>query len=72
MNIKPLFTVVVLMLVGFAISAGALRQRGFAIDYASTGGSRLHEIGRRDVYLLCLDHLLPCGKHSLRWRFIIQ
>lgn len=35
-------------------------------------GSR-HRLGEcRDVYLLCLDDLLPCGKHSSQWRFIIQ
>jgi len=73
MNVEPLPVVVMLlMLVGFAISAGSLRQRGFAAGYAATGGSRLREIGRQDDYLLCLDHLLPCGKHSSQWRFIIQ
>ncbi|WP_281848800.1 hypothetical protein [Dyella sp. GSA-30] len=72
MNVESLpVMVMLLMLAGFAISTGSLRQRGLAIGYALTAGSRLREIGRQGVYLLCLDHLLPCGKHSLGWRFII-
>lgn len=73
MNVEPLLVVVMLlMLVGFAISVRPLRQCGFAVGYAVTGGSCLREIGRQDVYLFCPDGLLPCGKHSLQWRFIIQ
>jgi hypothetical protein len=58
MNVEPPFTVTVLpaWVVGLAMSAGSCRR----------------EIGRRNVYLFCLGDLLPCGKHSLQWRFIIQ
>lgn len=79
MNVEPLFTVAVLLALAacFAISAASLRRRGFAIGCAfiegvSTDGPRPREMGRREVYLLCLDDLLPCGKHSTQWRLIIQ
>lgn len=80
MNTEPPFiaAAVLAWVTCVATTADRLRRRGFAVGCApsvagvSTGGSRLHEMGRQDVYLLCLGDLLPCGKHSLQWRFIIQ
>jgi len=80
MNAGPPFTAAAVLawVACVATTAGWLRGRGFAVGGApfvagvSTGGSRLYEMGRQDVYLLCLGDLLPCGKHSLQWRFIIQ
>ena len=74
MNVGLPLTVAVLRALGarFAISTGSLRQRGLAMGYASfvdgvsKGGLRLREMGRRDVCLLCLGGLLPCGKHSMQ------
>lgn len=80
MNVEAPLTAALLLasVAVFAISARSLCQRGLAFGYAtfiggvSAAGSRLREIGRRDVYVFCLDDLLPCGKHSSQWRFIIQ
>ena len=80
MNVEPPITALVLpaLVVCFAISAASRSRRGFLIGCApfikgvSTDGPRLREMGRRDVYLPGLDDLLPCGKHSMQWRFIIR
>ncbi|WP_266157060.1 hypothetical protein [Dyella silvatica] len=80
MNGEPLFAVALLLalVASVVISAGLLCRRGLAIGYAtliegvSAGEPRLREIERLDVYLFCLDDLLPSGKHSLQRRFIVQ
>ena len=73
MNVEPLFTVAMLLalVMGFAILAGALRRRDLAIGYCTffytftedgpTAGPRIREIGRQDVHLLCINIKLPEG-----------
>ena len=80
MNTEPPFiaAAVLAWVTCVATTAGWLRRCGIAVGCGpfvasvSAGGSRLHEMGRQDVYLLCLGDLLPCGKHSLQRRFTIQ
>src|ERR1700744_1527308 len=74
MNIEPPFiaAAVLAWVTCVATTRGWLRRCGIGVRFSpfvgsvSAGGSRLHEMGRQDVYLLCLGALLPCGKHSLQ------
>jgi len=77
MNVEPLFAVAMLLalIVDFAMSAGSLHRHDFGtgfVTFTERGfhrarvdrWTRLREIGRQDVYLLCINIKMLEGSAS--------